>query len=74
MCEGDQAVAYYALASGAASLATTTGRFRRNMPEPIPVIVLGRLTVDHRRHGTGWPGAVCDSAMRMMNAAEGPII
>ncbi|MEO8903127.1 MAG: GNAT family N-acetyltransferase, partial [Polyangiaceae bacterium] len=32
-------VAYYALASSAVTLATAAGRFRRNMPDPIPVVV-----------------------------------
>jgi hypothetical protein len=43
---GKRVVGYYALASGAVALAAATGRVRRNMPEPIPVMVLGRLAVD----------------------------
>ncbi|HEY3667023.1 MAG TPA: hypothetical protein VGL19_13515, partial [Polyangiaceae bacterium] len=44
-CEANAVVAYYALASSAVTIATTSGRFRRNMPEPIPVVVLARLAV-----------------------------
>jgi len=42
---------FYAMAAGAVShqLATTT--VRRNMPDPIPVMVLGRLAVDRRCQG-----------------------
>ena len=47
-CEGRRVIAYYALAMGAAELATAPGRFRRNMPDPIPVAVLGRLAVDQQ--------------------------
>ena len=43
---GGRVVGYYALATGAVAQAAATGRVRRNMPEPIPVMVLGRLAVD----------------------------
>jgi hypothetical protein len=39
-------IGYYALASGAITMASSVGRFRRNMPDPIPVVVLGRLAID----------------------------
>jgi hypothetical protein len=38
-------VGYYALASSAIAVVAAPGRFRRNMPDPIPVVVLGRLAV-----------------------------
>ena len=43
VCDDDRVVAYYALASGAVKLAEAPGRFRRNMPDPIPVAVLVAL-------------------------------
>lgn len=39
----DRVIAYYALAASAVSLEEAPGRLRRNMPDPIPVVVLGRL-------------------------------
>ena len=42
---------YYALAAGAVSHQMTTSSVRRNMPDPVPVIVLGRLAVDRRAQG-----------------------
>ena len=39
-------IAYYCLASGSVINSTATGRVRRNMPDPIPVMVIGRLAVD----------------------------
>jgi GNAT superfamily N-acetyltransferase len=42
---------YYALAAGAVALADATGAVRRNMPNPVPVIVLARLAVDLRMQG-----------------------
>jgi GNAT superfamily N-acetyltransferase len=71
VCQGDQVVAYYALASGAVACNEATGRLRRNMPDPIPVVILGRLAVDSKLHGQGFGRAlVRDAAMRVMQAAD----
>ena len=43
VCEANKIVGYYALASGAVNVAAAPGRFRRNMPDPIPVVVLRDL-------------------------------
>lgn len=42
-CQG-----YYALAAGAVTHSMATGSVQRNMPGPIPVMVLARLAVDLR--------------------------
>ncbi len=42
---------YYALAAGAVAHQLATGAVRRNMPDPIPVLILARLAVDHRAQG-----------------------
>jgi len=69
--EQHRVVAYYALASSAVAVAETTGRFRRNMPDPIPVVVLGRLAVDKSLHGKGVGRAlVRDAGYRVIQAAE----
>jgi GNAT superfamily N-acetyltransferase len=71
VCADDIVVGYYALASGAVNAEAAPGRFRRNMPEPIPVAVLGRLAVDRAYHGQGVGRALFrDSALRVMQAAE----
>jgi GNAT superfamily N-acetyltransferase len=71
ICAGDIVVGYYALASGAVSAAAAPSRFRRNMPEPIPVAVLGRLAVDQSCHGQGIGRALFrDSALRVMQTSE----
>src|SRR4249920_2669653 len=44
---GANVIGYYALAAGAIASNEAPGRLRRNMPDPIPVIILGRLAV-HR--------------------------
>jgi GNAT superfamily N-acetyltransferase len=63
-------VAYYSLAAGAVQRATAPGRVKRNMPEPIPVMVLGRLAVDRRHHGRGiGKGLLRDAVLRTLQAA-----
>lgn len=54
---------YYAMAAGAVSQQMATGGVRRNMPEPIPVMVLARLAVDHRAHGIKLGGALLQDAI-----------
>lgn len=71
VCEDSRVVGYYALASGAVKLPEATGKFRRNMPDPIPVIVLGRLAIDRAWQGKGLGRAlVRDAAQRVLQAAE----
>ncbi|GHT92121.1 hypothetical protein AGMMS49545_09170 [Betaproteobacteria bacterium] len=43
-----QVFGYYALAAGAVAREMATRNVRRNMPEPVPVMVLARLAVDIR--------------------------
>lgn len=70
-CDGNRVVAYYALASGAVKLPEAPGRFRRNMPDPIPVAILGRLAIDRSYQGRGIGRAlVRDAGLRLLNAAE----
>ncbi len=44
-------VGYYAMAAGAIAHQMATSSVRRNMPDPIPVMVLARLAVDKRAQG-----------------------
>ena len=69
--EKSRVVAYYALASGGVAAVHATGRFRRNMPDPIPVAILARLAIDLscQRQGLG-TALVQDAARRVMNAAN----
>jgi GNAT superfamily N-acetyltransferase len=67
----DKVVGYYALASGGIAVTSTVGRFRRNMPDPIPVVVLGRLAVDRGQQGRGLGRALFrDCALRVAHAAD----
>jgi len=71
MADGTRVVAYYALASGAIAAAGARGRFRRNMPDPIPVAVLARLAIDRHWQGQGLGRALIrDCMLRVLQAAE----
>lgn len=70
-CDDRRVLAYYALASSAVAVVSAPGRFRRNMPDPIPVVVLARLAVDQSRQGSGWGRAlVRDAGLRVIQAAD----
>jgi GNAT superfamily N-acetyltransferase len=71
LCEQRRVIAYYALASGEIAVASALGRFRRNMPNPIPVAVLARLAVDQGWQGQGiGRGLFRDAASRVAEAAD----
>ncbi len=70
-CAGDTVIGYYALASGAITVDSAPGKFPRNMPDPIPVVVLARLAVDRRWQGKGIGRALFrDAAVRVAHAAD----
>jgi len=71
VCEDKRVVGYYALASGVVTVESAPGRFRRNMPNPIPVAVLARLAVDHDWQGRGIGRSLFrDAARRVAHAAD----
>jgi len=71
LCEEKRVIGYYALASGVVTVESAPGRFRRNMPNPIPVAVLARLAVDSDWQGRGIGRALFrDAARRVANAAD----
>jgi len=69
--EDDAVVAYYCLSAGAISHAEAPSNLKRNRPDPIPVIVLGRLAIhiDHHQRGLG-TALVRDALLRTLQAAE----
>lgn len=69
-CEGTRVVAFYSLARGAVAHREAPGKLRRNMPDPIPVLVLGRLAVDRAFQGRGLGRALLkDAILRTLQAA-----
>jgi GNAT superfamily N-acetyltransferase len=71
VCAGEKVAGYYSLAVGAAAHEQVPSRFRRNMPDPTPVMILGRLAVDHAFQGKGiGTGLLRDAVLRTVQAAE----
>ena len=70
VCDGDRVVGFYSLAASSVERRRVSSRVGRNMPDPVPVILLGQLAVDEdyrgRRLGTD---LLIDAANRALAAA-----
>lgn len=51
--EANQIAGYYTLSSGSVAHSQTPGKVRRNMPDPVPALLMGRLAVDAKHQGQG---------------------
>jgi GNAT superfamily N-acetyltransferase len=70
-CRDGRVVGFYALASAAVERAGTPGRVRRDMPDPVLVILLSRLAIDAKHQGQGLGAQLLrDSITRAVAAAE----
>ncbi len=71
VCKDNTVIGYYSLAVGAIAREETSGKIRRNMPEPIPVMILGRLAVDANWQGKQIGiGMLKDAIQRTIIVAE----
>ncbi len=71
VAEGDAVVGYYCLASGGLALNEAPPALRRNMPDPLPIAVLGRLAVDQSYQGRGLGVALLqDAVLRTLQASD----
>lgn len=70
-CAENHVVGYYCLAAGAVSLQDAPKKLIRNMPDPIPVMVIGRLAIDkaHQNMGIG-KALLRDAVYRSLKAGE----
>lgn len=69
--EGRRVVGYYALAAGSVAASEAPGKIRRNMPDPVPVMILGRLAVDRAWQGRGLGADLLhDAVLRTLQAAR----
>ncbi len=70
-CRDGQVVGYYALALASVQHSELAGKVRRNMPDPVPVILLSRLAVDRKEQGTGLgKNLLRDAILRAIDASE----
>jgi GNAT superfamily N-acetyltransferase len=65
-----QVAGYYCLAAGALALGEAPGGVRRNMPDPVPMAILGRLAVDRSWQGKGIGVALLRDAVERTQAAS----
>lgn len=72
-CVEQNVVGYYALAAGSVSHTMVSSKMRRNMPEPIPAIILARLAIDKNWQGNGVGYSLLQDALLRSQAAAGYI-
>lgn len=71
LCIDDKLAGFYSLAVGSISRELVSGSIRRNMPEPIPVMLIARLAVDKKFHGRGiGMGLLRDALLRTVHVAS----
>lgn len=58
------------LAAMAERAALPSAKLRRDMPDPIPLLLIGRLAVDHRHQGLGLGSSLLVDAVRRCHAAS----
>ena len=67
----NEVVAYYSLSTCSINREDASGKVKRNMPDPIPVILIGRLAVDLKVRNRGLGTALLkDALLRVVAAAH----
>jgi GNAT superfamily N-acetyltransferase len=62
---GSRVVGYYCLSAASIQHGAVSGNIRRNMPDPVPAILMGRLAVDRAVQGRGvGRGLIADAIER----------
>ncbi|MDD2743374.1 MAG: GNAT family N-acetyltransferase [Rhodocyclaceae bacterium] len=70
LCDDTTVIGYYSLSAGAISHESVHKAMRRNMPDPLPVLLLGRLAIDKKYHNQGIGQALLrDAMLRAVNVA-----
>lgn len=69
--DDNQVIAYYCISAGGMNHVDAPGPIRRNMPDPIPMAIIGRLAVDQNYQGRGLgPALLRDAVTRIGQAAH----
>src|SRR5712691_3009314 len=63
VCDRNTVIGFYSLSAGGIHHEAAPKPMRRNMPDPLPVLLLGRLAIDRRRHNQGLGRALLRDAM-----------
>lgn len=72
LCDGQRVAGYYCLATGAIERESlASAKLRKNLPDPIPILVLGRLAIalDYQGRGLG-KALLKDAILKTITASE----
>jgi GNAT superfamily N-acetyltransferase len=64
ICKERSVVGYYTLALGSLYHCEAMGKLKRNMPDPIPAMILGRLAMDTKFQNRGLGSALLKDAIQ----------
>jgi predicted N-acetyltransferase YhbS len=71
VCQDNNVVGYYVLATGSVMHKHAPSKVRRNMPEPVPVMILGRLAVSKHIQSAGLGrGLLKDAILRTLGVSK----
>jgi GNAT superfamily N-acetyltransferase len=63
LCERDAVIGFYSLSAGGIHHEGVPKPMRRNLPDPLPILLLGRLAIDRRHHNHGLGRALLRDVM-----------
>ena len=72
LCDGQRVAGFYCLATGAVERESlASAKLRKNLPDPIPILVLGRLAIalDYQGRGLG-KSLLKDAILKTITASE----
>jgi predicted N-acetyltransferase YhbS len=71
VCQTVRVVGYYSLAAASIMHSQATGKAKRNMPNPVPAVLIGRLALDKAWQGRGCGISLLqDAELRIVGAAQ----
>lgn len=69
--QANKVIGYYCLSAGAIEHESSSAKVRRNMPDPIPIMILGRLAVDiQHQHQSIGKGLLKDAILRTIKVSK----
>ncbi|WP_137391438.1 GNAT family N-acetyltransferase [Rhodoligotrophos defluvii] len=70
-CVGQRVIGYYCLATGAVVRSSMPRNYRHGNPDPVPIMLIGRLAVDRHFQGNGVGKALLkDAFLRIVEASS----
>ena len=71
VCQDNHVMGYYVLATGSVMHKQAPSKVRRNMPDPVPVMILGRLAVSKNMQSAGLGrGLLRDAILRTLGVSK----